>query len=106
MIDERVVSSNRTHPTYDVKMTRYGLLLLAICTAFLEECENTPPQPALTPDTVDMQSLQPDEIHCRTIASERAYDALANGYGFSVEDRVHQKTYDDCMAWRTRNKPE
>jgi hypothetical protein len=89
---------------YDVKMGRCGLLVLILGLTLLDGCVSDifAPPPAVT--AVDMQSLQPDEADCLAVARERAEDALANGYDFNIEESVYREAYDDCMAWRRRNR--
>lgn len=87
-------------------MTRYHSLLLALVATLLVGCGTDVRDPLPVPGTVGDQTLTPDEAHCNAIARQRADDAHANNYEFAIEDRVYQETYDDCMAWRRRNKPE
>jgi hypothetical protein len=91
-----------TYPLYDVKMTRYVLLLLIAASALLDGCNSNHPEPP----PVYAQSPRSDDEHCHSVARERADDALANGYDFNIAGRVYQETYDDCVAWRPHNKPE
>jgi hypothetical protein len=102
--DQRSVKSAApTYPFYDVKMTRYGLLFLAMSTILLNGCGSAPPEPPPAAERAEAQPPQPDEMHCRAVARERADDTLANGYGFNIEESVYQETYSECMAWRTRD---
>lgn len=87
-------------------MTRYGPLLLALVAMLLDGCGSDARGTLPVPATVEEQAAGPDEAHCRAVAKQRADDAHANGYEFAVEERVYQETYDDCMAWRSRNKPD
>ena len=88
---------------YDVKMTRYGLLVL-VAAVLLDGCGGDLSKSAPVAATVQVPFS--DDEHCRAVARERADDALANGYDFNIEERVYQETSDDCRAWRTRDKPE
>ena len=78
---------------------------MVIATVFPGGCESDIQMPPELSGTVAEQPATPDEAHCRAVAEERAADALANGYGFEVEQSVYQETYGDCMTWRAR-KPE
>jgi hypothetical protein len=86
-------------------MNRYVLLFLALVALLLDGCGSAPLNPRPDTGVVDTQPVQPDEMHCRIVARERADDALANGYGFEIEASVYRETYDECMAWRSRGKP-
>jgi len=81
------------------KMIRF--FLLAAATGFLAAC-GTEVQPPNVSGVDAAQALAPVNAHCNAVARERADDALANGYGFQVEESVFQESYDDCMTWRAR----
>jgi hypothetical protein len=87
-------------------MTRYGLLILALTAPLLDGCgTDMRESPPISP-TAEEQALRPDGAHCRAVARERADDAQTNGYGVEIEDAVYQETYQDCMAWHARDKPQ
>lgn len=79
--------------------------MLVVGAALLDGCGTDLPEPAPVAAPANAQPPEPDEIHCGAVARERADDALANGYGFDIEESVYQETYDDCLAWRRRDKP-
>lgn len=85
-------------------MTRIGLFILALSLTLADGCSSDLTQPPIAA-AANTQTVQTDEIHCGAVARERADDALANGYGFDIEASVYQETYDDCLAWRRRDKP-
>jgi hypothetical protein len=70
----------------------------------LHGCSSDFPEPSFVPATSNAGTLAPDGAHCRAVARERADDALANGYGFGIEESVYQETYDDCLTWRRRDQ--
>ena len=84
------------------KMIR--LFLLAAAAGFLAGC-GTEVQPPNVTGVDATQTIVPDDAHCIAVARERANDALANGYGFQIEESVFQESYADCVAWRA-GKPK
>jgi hypothetical protein len=79
-------------------------MILAV--ALLNGCGSDARRPPPIPDTTGEQAAGPDDAHCRAVARGRADDARANGYGLTIEESVYRETYEECMAWLTRNKPE
>ena len=75
------------------------LFLLAAAAGFLAGC-GTEVQPPNVTGVDATQAIVPDDAHCSAVARERANDALANGYGFEIEESVFQESYADCVAWR------
>jgi hypothetical protein len=84
-------------------MIRFGLLLVA--TALLGGCGSESQEPPAISGPAAALGISPEDVHCRAVARQRATDALANGYGFEIEDSVYQETYRDCMDWRTHELP-
>lgn len=83
-------------------MNQRALFVLAIIPALLAGCGNVM-QGAPTISTIE-QEPAPDS-HCSAVARQRAEDALANGYGFGIEDTVYRESYADCISWRERHSP-
>jgi hypothetical protein len=52
---------------------------------------------------VPVRQATPLDAHCRSVAAERANDALMNGYDLQIQQDIFQEAYQDCMTWRTRS---
>lgn len=73
--------------------------------ALLCGCGSESQEPPLMSGPAAATGISPDDAHCRAVARQRANDALANGYGFEIEDSVYLETYRDCAEWRARKPP-
>ena len=76
------------------------MFILAAAAALLVGCTDVLTS-ATKPESPAEETGTPDNIHCRNVARGRADDALTNGYGLQIEERVFQEAYQDCMAWRS-----
>lgn len=76
-------------------------VFLAVTAGLLVGCATETDQPAAGVEIPADGAATPDGAHCSAVARARANDALANGYGFQIEESVFQEAYQDCMAWRS-----
>jgi hypothetical protein len=59
------------------------------------------PRPVLPVAEMAAAGPGPYDAHCKAVAHQRAADARANGYSFSMADVVYDGTYKDCVVWDT-----
>jgi hypothetical protein len=76
------------------------LFLLAATAGLLAGCATDVQQSSAIPGTPAEEAVSPDDAHCRSVARQRANDALVNGYGLQIQQSVFREAYQDCMTWR------
>jgi hypothetical protein len=47
----------------------------------------------------------PNDSHCREIATQRADDAKDNRFNAEIQNLIYRGTYKDCIAWSAQHAP-